>query len=370
MPTQIRGDQIQPETVSSDNILNNSITTDDIATGTILPSDLSSTVIGEIYKVKVNSGDASADYLSNKITGGQGATISTGATVKVSAPIIPIGLLGDGSDGAATLDGTAVTWATLSGSIYTMTRDCYCTNLTINAGYTLRVANYLPLVNGKLTNNGIIESRGNDASGATQGSAYSTAGPWFSSGGAGGAGSAGGANGGNGTGSGGNSTGGGGGNGGGAGVFTGGLGNTSALLTSSFTGYRTVSFLAIRRVTSNNNWNAVNGSGGGGGGAATANGTGGGGGGAAGLCAVACDVLENNGTIQSVGGTGANGTFTAAGIAGGGGGGSAGPVFIFANTVLVTGTIQSVGGGFGNGANGGANGAAGAANIVVTIKGS
>lgn len=370
MPTQIRGDQIQTESITGDNIQNNSVTGSDIAAGAIELSDISAGLTSEIYKVKVNSGDSSPNYLESKITGKQGVSISFGATAGISAPIIPIGFLGDGSDGNATLGGSAVPWATLSGTVYTMTRDCYCQDLTINSGYTLRVANYLPMATGKILNNGIIESKGSDASGSTPGSAYSTTGSWFAGGGAGGAGSTGNSNGSAGSGSGGNSIGGGGGNGGKAGAFTGGLGNVSVTLSSSFTGYRTVAFLGNRRVASNNNWAAVNGSGGGGGGAATTNGIGGGGGGATGICAVACDVLENNGTIQSVGGAGANGTFSGAGIAGGGGGGSAGPVFVFANTVKTTGTIQSVGGTGGSGANGGDPGVTGSSNQVIIIKGS
>jgi len=85
MPTQIRGDQIQSETVTSDNILDNSITTGDIADGTIVSSDLNSSLIAEIYKVKVNSGDSSPGYLFNKLTAGTGITISDGSTITISS---------------------------------------------------------------------------------------------------------------------------------------------------------------------------------------------------------------------------------------------------------------------------------------------
>lgn len=280
-------------------------------------------------------------------------------------------ILGDGSDGNVTLDGTvSVSWATRSGVIYTMTRDALCGNLTINSGIILRVNNYLPYATGTLTNDGTIESRGNDASGATPGAYYSNTGTWSSSGGSGGSGSIS-ANGQIAGGSGGFSIGGGGGKGGDAGAFTGGAGNTSALVASTVSSYRTLSFLMNRKLSNGNNWSSLNGSGGGGGGAgSTVNGTGGGGGSGVGICAVACNTLINNGTIQSVGGSGADGVATGAGIAGGGGGGSGGPVFVFANKIETQGTIQSVGGGGGAGANGGTAGTQGNANSVLIFKGS
>jgi len=75
MPTQIRGDQIQSESVTSDNILNDSIIEDDLA----------SSITEKFYKVKVNSGDSTGDYLGNKITAGSGISISTGSTITISA---------------------------------------------------------------------------------------------------------------------------------------------------------------------------------------------------------------------------------------------------------------------------------------------
>jgi len=280
-------------------------------------------------------------------------------------------ILGDGSDGNATLDGTgSVSWATRSGAVYTMTRDALCKDLNINSGVVLKVNNYLPYAIGTLNNSGTIEARGNDASGVTPGAIIGNTGTWFSAGGAGGSGSIN-ANGVAGGGSGGSSIGGGGGNGGNAGAFTGGIGNASALLNSTHGSYRTIAFLLNRRVFSGNNWTAINGSGGGGGGAGnTAGGSGGGGGSAASICGVACNTLINNGIIQSVGGNGANGVASSGG-AGGGGGGSGGPVFVFANKVQVQGTIQSLGGSGGTAAGASATtGSAGLANLVLIFKGS
>lgn len=53
------------------------------------------------------------------------------------------GIFGDGSDGSAPLDGsTSVGWASLAGSTYTMTADCWTTSLTINNGVTLLTAGW------------------------------------------------------------------------------------------------------------------------------------------------------------------------------------------------------------------------------------
>lgn len=277
-------------------------------------------------------------------------------------------IFGDGSDANSVLDGTgSVPWATRSGTIYTMTRDCLCKDMTINSGITLRVNNYLPYCVGTLTNNGTIEARGSDAAGAVPGAFYNAGGSWFSSGGSGGSGSTN-AGGSAGAGSGGNAIGGGGGNGGDANGKLGGLGNISATVSSTFTSYRTIGFLFTRRLSSNNNWAALNGSGGGGGGAGgNAGSTGGGGGGAVGICAVAANTLINNGIIQSVGGKGADGTGT---IAGGGGGGSGGPVFIWTNNLSISGTIQSVGGSGGAAIGAGVAGGSGVSAPVIIIKGS
>ena len=161
-------------------------------------------------------------------------------------------LFGDGSDGNATLDGTgSVGWATRSGAIYTMTRDALCKDITINSGVTLRPNNFFPCAAGTLTNNGTIETIGNNAAGAVPGAIYAAAGSWFSAGGNGGSGSTN-ANGVVGGGSGGNSIGGGGGNGGNAGAFTAGVGNASAVIGSAFTSYRAVGFLQTRRLASGN----------------------------------------------------------------------------------------------------------------------
>lgn len=82
---------------------------------------------------------------------------------------------GDGSDGAAVLDGTN-TYAFLSkaGSIYTMTRDIYCTDLTINSGSFLKPSGFRIFVKGTFSGSGTIQyngSNGGNASGMTGGAA-------------------------------------------------------------------------------------------------------------------------------------------------------------------------------------------------------
>lgn len=69
---------------------------------------------------------------------------------------------GDGSDGSATCDGsTAVAGMTLGGSTYTMTRDVYFVDLTINTSIILEPSGYRIFVLGTLTMNGTIQRNGN-----------------------------------------------------------------------------------------------------------------------------------------------------------------------------------------------------------------
>jgi hypothetical protein len=76
---------------------------------------------------------------------------------------------GDGSDGDATLNGSTdySSWSSRSGDIYTMTRDVYLNNLTINSGKTLRPAGYRIYVLGTLENNGTIQYNGGNGGAGT-----------------------------------------------------------------------------------------------------------------------------------------------------------------------------------------------------------
>lgn len=306
---------------------------------------------------------------SNYIGSGQ---ISSSATA-IPGGYISRFIFGDGSDGTAILDATAsVAWASLASTTYTMTRDAYLENLTVNAGVTVKINNWLPYVRGTLTNNGTIESTGNDASGGTAGAAVTAAGTWNCTTGAGGVGVSINSIGNGGSGSGGNSLGGGGGNGGAAGANAGGGGNTSAAMSSILSNHRTINLLYIRRALGNV---SVNGSGGGGSGGAiniagASTATSGGGGSGAPTCGIAANILINNNIIRSRGGNGGNAVSAGTASAGGGGGGSGGLVYVVANVVQVSGTITSIGGSGGNGSNGGATGSVGTGGTIILLTGS
>ena len=100
------------------------------------------------------------------------------------------GMFGPGSDGSPTLDGTAaVAWASKSGSVYTMTRDVFCANLTVNSGVTLNTAGTRIFCAGAFANAGTVQNNGANASGATAGAGGTNFS--LSSGGAGGGGTTG-----------------------------------------------------------------------------------------------------------------------------------------------------------------------------------
>lgn len=63
---------------------------------------------------------------------------------------------GDGSDGAMTADGVTTynNFSSLGGSIYTLTRDAYLTDLTGSNGVSINAAGYRLYINGTLTQNG------------------------------------------------------------------------------------------------------------------------------------------------------------------------------------------------------------------------
>jgi hypothetical protein len=374
-------------TAATFNLVNTNATTVNFAGGASAALNVgntaaTNTVLGKTKFDQGLSGSLTqlADGTSYIIAGTNVAvTSASNGAITVDSNNIPLSFFGDASDGNATLDGVGIPgWASLAGSIYTMTRDALLRNLTINNTITLRTQGFQPFVKGTLTNNGTYEAKGNDASGAVVGGAFTTAGSWGISAGAGGA--AGGPTTGNaagsvGAGSGGNSIGGGGGKGGDAGAQIGGNGNNSAGPAAVVGSWRDAGFFVRRRLFNGTTVATLNGSGGGGGGAVAGDGvnsgTGGAGGGAAPNCYVFCNILNNAGTIRSLGGNGGNAT-SAGGTtrAGGGGGGAAGGVIVAANSVISLGTITSAGGAFGNGANGGNNGSPGTSGIVLILTGS
>ncbi len=284
---------------------------------------------------------------------------------------------GDGSDGSATLDGSAtIAGFTRSGSTYTSNRESFWVNLTVNSGVIIKTDGYIIYVNGTLTNNGNINVNGNDASGITPGAGTWVVDRLLPFGGAGGArdsaaptssnaprgltagsvpgaaantsntGTAGGV--------------GQGGGGGGGGVGGGDAGGTSGVvvLASSTQGDIHNVFRATcgRQVAQSVAAFFTCGSGGGGGGLGGTNG--GSGGGAGGWMVIWAAIFAGSGTYEAKGGNGSK--FDPQGGGGGGGGGSGGVVVLVSNgatppTPVLTGGV----GGSGGSLNGGAGGAGG-----------
>src|SRR3990167_8170892 len=91
-------------------------------------------------------------------------TTGTGAVARQSVlDALPVNLYGNGTDGAYTLDGTQAAVAGLfskSGNIYTLLRDGFFTNLTVNVSITLISNNYRILHTGTFTNNGTVHVNG------------------------------------------------------------------------------------------------------------------------------------------------------------------------------------------------------------------
>lgn len=295
------------------------------------------------------------------------------------------GWTGDGSDGAADLDGTnTYSWASKSGSVYTLLRDVWLTSLTIRAGSTLKDVHtngntgfFRIYVQGTLDNAGTISFVGFPGVGASmQGGAAETGLNSTLRGGAAGA------NGRlNSTGNGTNATattdvgGGAGGAGGGAGANTG--GNPSGTFAINNGSIRTLPWVTqgwfSGSPTANNPARVTGGGGGGSGataGAVTTNsGAGGGGGGVIVICAA---TITNSGTITVQGGdgapagTGVSGGSTSA--AGGGGGGGGGLLFLTYHTLNNSGTLNVSGGNGGGGVTTGSNGSPGVDGEVIETQ--
>lgn len=92
---------------------------------------------------------------------------------------------GDGGDGAGVADGsTAVPGMTLSGSIYTLTRDIYLTDLTISTGIIIKTNGYRIFGIGTLTMNGTAQIQRNGNAGTSGGNASQNIGGSAGAGGA------------------------------------------------------------------------------------------------------------------------------------------------------------------------------------------
>lgn len=302
------------------------------------------------------------------LVGNYGTPNSSNKYVTEQGAVEATATFGDGSDGAVTLDGTN-TYAFLSksGSVYTMTRDIYCTNLTINSGSTLEPAGFRIFVNGTFSGAGTVRYNGNNGnanSGQTAGAggtALSTTG--FFKNLAGGAGSNGGVSGGNasaapsptstnpsigvsgkrgGRGGGRNDT---------PDTSTAGGTATAPVLKFPVLRHLVLACLDLNNsgVMSQLLGTAASSGGGGGHGYITSNGIGGGGGGAGatgGTIFLVCKIFAGTVTFQVTGGTGGNASAIGGngGNGGGGAGGSGGVVIVIYAIKTATPTYTLTGG--------------------------
>ena len=281
------------------------------------------------------------------------SSLGVGTCTAVGALSSPQWIFGNGADGTLTFNcsTTPLAGATLSGSTYTMTRDIFCHNCTLNASCNI-TGQYRIYDDATFTLNGIIHS--------TAGSL-----PASEAGGAGGSSAGGAAGGGIGTGStaprectaatagpaaNGSACGGGGGGAGAGGV--GASGGAVALSAATSGDIRSWFQAPLGRQGSSSVYQTASGGGGGRGDAGNVK-VGGGGGGAAGYRYVAMHKIVGTGEIDAKGGNGADGQ--TAGNTGGGGGGGGG----YINVVIGTGscpTTSVVGGTHGAGQGTGTNG--------------
>lgn len=273
---------------------------------------------------------------------------------------------GDGNDGAVDLDGTnTYSFASKSGSTYTLTRDVYATTFQVQSGSTLETKSFRVYASTSITNAGTIHNDGNDGGDATIGTP-GTGGAAIAvkSLGASGAGSTYGPNVDGGSVS--NSWGGNGGDGGGGG--NNGLGGTA---TAALTRPASPGFIHTPVDIDAGSLVVVTGGAGGGHGniGSIGNNAAGGGGGGAGVVFLASPTITNTGTISAAGGAGGNGFYDSGSTGGaGGGGGGGGAIFLFYIT-LTAGTTSVAGGAGGTGAApGGGNGATGSSGTVFSFS--
>jgi hypothetical protein len=306
------------------------------------------------------------------------ATQLTGLVPVASIPTLNSFVYGDGNDGAVTFadDATDHVGSTHTGSagayVYTLTRDIFCTSLTVNATVTLRPANFRVFCTGTLTNNGTISAAGGaggNGSGAAGGTGGATAEPTGTYSAV--SGTVGGAGGRNGAGAGGTAQGattgyGAAGGGGGAGTNAGGTGGSAPAAPAASAGSLRAlpQIVAPATLYTTTRWTLAGGGGGGGGSSATTAGGGGGGGGGAAIF-IAAKTITNNTNITAAGGNGGNGGGTAGNAGGGGGGG--GGVIVLIYSAITLGTVTVAGGTHGTPFGAGVNGTDGGAGTLIKV---
>lgn len=289
---------------------------------------------------------------------------------------------GDGSDGSVTFDGTTTILGLVPATkVYTLTRDIFTANCTVNAAVTIIGAGFRIFCAGTLTvaataiihNGGGAGGVGSSGTGGTAGTAGAGSSSTTLGGGtAGGAGASGsntgaaatnvtaakGFPGGTGIG----------GAGGGATAGSGGAGGTWTVLPAAAGTFRSLpNALTMTSLgPTGTAYGLLGGGGGGGGSADNADAGGGGGGGGGGNLVVSAYSLVNNGTIHCNGGVGGLG-FSTAHDAAGGGGGAGGCLVICTRYTTGSGTATASAGAGGLGVGTYTAGSIGAAGNVVTI---
>jgi hypothetical protein len=302
---------------------------------------------------------------------GQAQLVAEGISpVNTGLDIIANDIYGGGDYGVIAFNGTNVySFATLSGSTYTVNRDLFAADgSSVSAGITVITNGFRFFCNGTLTNNGTIHDGGANAVASVAG-AHSPVGTL-------GIGTAGGMGANNAAGSPGTNQGSTlqdaalageciGGAGGAAGANAGGAAGTYTASGASGGSNYLFPDMTGCVVTQTNQGNQAlltvigGGSGGGGGASDNAGATGGGGGGAGGVVQLTVLNLINNGLVHANGGNGGNAS-GAVGNAGGGGGGGGGVIQSLSRYRSGTGTFSVTGGMGGTGVGTGAAGANGA----------
>jgi len=290
----------------------------------------------------------------------------------VTGPIA-LGVFGDGSDGGVTFDGSnAVAGTTRSGSTYTLTRDVYYIDATVNSGSIIVMAGFRMFCTGTLwvKSGGLVHGDGNASVTSTGGGTLS--GGTLGAAGNGGNGAAGGAGGVAGGVS--NALGGNGGDGGaatGGGVGGGGAGATATAPTAaSGLPRHLVSLITATIQAAVTIYTGA--AGGRAGNASAGTGLGGGGGGGARVIGLYANVLICDGTIRCLGGDGGPAVVGSSVNVGGGGGGGGGAIMVAyrtksgTNSTFTAATVCAGGAG-GAPAGTGATGAAGSVGQVYEV---
>lgn len=310
-----------------------------------------------------------------------------GSTVQYVITNSGIFSYGDGSDGAAVLDGSATpAGMSKSGSDYTLTRDGYYTDMTMSTGTTLNTAGYRVFGNGTLTLNGtakisrdgnagtsVVNQAAGGAGGAALADGYLKGSP---AGGTGGTSSTtvtvnptDGTNTTNSIGSSANAAGAGGAGSGGAGSAAGATGTATASNVKLIANWHLATLLDVGSTGSTvkfGNSASAGGGGYGGIGGGAAGGGGGGTGSPGGIVAIyfRSIVIGASASITANGGNGGNGSSglyngTVQGGGGGGSGGNGGQVILVYNQLTNSGTVSATGGTKGTGGTAGAGAVAG-----------